>query len=227
MPPKEHKRAATSPLALLERDTRQLGRLNTLMDVIYALLVWAAIRALPKPTPEEWGSGLQLLEVLKNHAANYQITLVSIMIVLTYWIQSNALLGNLIRTDKKHAVISILQIFFLLIYTYFSILGVVFDDTASLVLQSAFLTLAGLAAIYAWSYAMKGRRLLSEALSDEEARDLRIENLAEPLAALCTIPFAWVSTTAWSLSLVIGTFLFGWLLKKHSKPAKARAVISV
>lgn len=206
-------------LAMLERETRQLTRLQTIMDVVFALLIWRIFQFLPRPSKEEWGLGKELFDILLNYAANFQIVFIGIILVLIYWGQNNTLFGNLSRTDGRHAVISLLQVFFLMIYLYFVRLGVEFEgDVSSLALQSISLALAGFAAISAWRYACKDRRLITEALSDEEIRELRIKTLPEPLAAVISIPFAWLSSEAWSLSMLAGVVLFGWLLKR-GKPA--------
>lgn len=201
--------------AMLEREARQLRRLEVLMDVLFALMVWRAIQFLPQPRPEEWKLGKELFDILLNYPANFQIVLIGTVLTLTYWGQNNLIFGNLSRTDARHASFSILQTILLLIYGYFARLGVEFEgDPSSLALQSIALALAGFMAMVGWSYAMYERRLLTDTITNEEAHELRAKVLAEPLAAVCSIPFAWVGSAAWTLAFLAGMIVFGWLLKR-------------
>jgi hypothetical protein len=90
------------------------------------------------------------------------------------------------------------------------------SDVLALFMQSVTLALAGFAGVSAWVYAMKHPDLISEAVSGEEANELKISILAEPLAAVVTVPFAFIGPGAWNLSW-LSVLLFGLLLKKRHK----------
>jgi hypothetical protein len=59
--------------------------------------------------------------------------------------------------------------------------------------------LVGLAAGAAWWWARR-KGLVREGISDEERLGVQIEAFAEPLAALVTLPFAYVGELAWNLA---------------------------
>jgi uncharacterized membrane protein len=186
--------------AKVVRERRQLGRLEMLMDVVFALVIWRVISFLPKPSREElaWNS---LGPFLLDHLEGFVGVLIGMVLVVIYWSQNNTLFGNLERTDGRHTTISISQIFFLLIYLYAIRIGADFEgDPAALALQSLTLALAGITAVAGWSYAIKNRRLISAELSEEEARGRQFGILAEPITALITLPCAFVGSVAWELA---------------------------
>jgi magnesium-transporting ATPase (P-type) len=199
--------------AILEREGRQLLRLQVLLDVIFALILWRIFQLLPNVTgPGDEASLLQALSAQRNV---YLVIFVAIVLTIVYWVQNNSLFGNLDRTDAKHATLSILQIFTLLIYLRAVRWGIdIGPTTLTLGLQSIFLALAGFLAGLGWAYARKNRRLLSDAISDEEARDQQIGILAEPISAVISLPFAWVGPWAWEVSWFVYP-LAAWLLKRH------------
>jgi len=185
----------------IERNSRQLGRLQTLLDVIFALMILQVFLILPRPTGGEMESSRDLLVFLGGFSGRYEMVIVGIMLLVIYWIQNNKAFGNLKRTDGIHAALSIFQVFFLLIYLYFVRMGVEFsNDIASFVFQSISLALVGFTAVVAWSYAIKDRRLISDSLSDRQAREMRFGFMSEPITALITIPFSWLGPLAWTLA---------------------------
>ena len=198
--------------AVLEREMRQLVRLQTIMDVIYAIILWRLFMILPRPELDEWNGGAAVIDVLLTYSGSFMVLLVGVVLVLVYWGQSNKLFGNLARTDGPHSAISILQILFLLVYLYFVGLDIRFECERSVLFrQSGSLAIAGFAAVAAWTYAGRDRRLVSELITNAEIKDLRLAILPEPVTALLTIPFVWVGrgwwTLAWLLAIPIGMLL--------------------
>jgi hypothetical protein len=66
--------------------------------------------------------------------------------------------------------------------------------------ESCAVLLMGIASSLGWSYAIKNRRLLSNEVTDKEARDLGNRIQAEPISALITIPFAFAHGILWEIS---------------------------
>jgi len=180
----------------------QLGRLRTLSDVIYALVIWRAFEIIPKPGIDgEWAS------VGAYFAENWPVfVLITIALIFTiiYWSQSNTLLGAIDRTDTKHSALSLLQLFFLLIFLYAIRVGVELEASPwNRTFESVAAALVGYSGALAWLYASKGRRLLPDEVSDQDAREFGSRILAEPLTATLTIPMAWVGPWAWELTWLI------------------------
>ncbi|MDJ0720041.1 MAG: TMEM175 family protein [Desulfobacterales bacterium] len=186
--------------AIQERETRQLKRLGTLVDAVFAIVLVVMVLALPYPSEMQW-TGASIWGFLDAHKQGLGLALIGTILVVLYWVQSNALFGNLARTDNRHTILALGQVFFLLLYLYAIGVGIDFpDDPYALALQSAMAGMVGLAAAGSWRYACHKRRLLSDRIHDDEARNLQLAFLAEPVTALITIPFAFTGRLYWDLA---------------------------
>lgn len=199
-----------------ERDQGHLRRLQTLVDVIFALMIFRVFSSLPHLTDPDTAR-IDPLVIFTEGGQEFVMFGIGFILLAIYWFQNNKTTGNLVSTDTKHAVLSLFQLFFLLLYLYSVRLDMeTHSDVLALFMQSVSLALAGFAGVAAWVYAMKHPGLISEAVSVEEAHELRIGILAEPLAAVVTIPFAFMGPAEWNLSW-LSVLLFGLLLKKRHK----------
>jgi uncharacterized membrane protein len=199
-----------------ERDATQLRRLQTLMDVVFGVLLIRVFTLLPHLTNPESGK-VDPLVIFTEGGANFIMFVIGFVLITIYWIQNNKTTGNLVSTDGKHAMLSLLQLFFLLLYLYSVRLDMETEsDVLALFMQSVSLALAGFAGVAAWVYATKHTEMVSEAVSPEEANDLKISILAEPLAAVVTIPFAFIGPGIWNLSW-LSVIVFGIFLKRRHK----------
>ncbi|UCF64883.1 MAG: hypothetical protein JSW33_03350, partial [bacterium] len=164
------------------------------------------------------GDEASLLQTLGEQRGVYVVIFVGIILTIVYWVQNNSLFGNLERTDARHAVISILQIFTLLLYLRAVRWGIdIGPTTLTLSLQSIFLALAGFLAGIGWAYARNNRRLLSEAITDDEAKQQQIGILAEPISAVISLPFAWVGPWAWEVSWFVYPLLAAILKRQRAR----------
>jgi uncharacterized membrane protein len=200
----------------IQRDEKQLRRLHTLVDVVYALIIFRLFMMLPNPDISEV-KGFDPLAIFTEGGDRFIMLIIGFILVLIYWFQSNKTTGNLEKTDGKHTVLSLLQLFFLLFYLYSVRLDLVFaSDILALFMQSVSLALAGFMGVLAWIYAAKHADLISDAVTEQEAKDIKIGILSEPLASTFTIPFAFISPLLWNLSW-LSVLVFGWFLKKRNK----------
>lgn len=189
-----------SETAKVAKERRHLDRLETLIDSIYALVIVLLVAQFPSPGEfdQEFSS---FLEFLRTHGKDLAAPLIGLLLVVVYWLQNNALFGFLERTDNKHASISIAQIFFVLFYLYTVDLLDAFPNTKTiLAMQSVAFACLGFLAVWGWTYASKDRRLIGDDLERDDIDSLHSKTLPEPLTALITLPFAFISTTAWNLS---------------------------
>lgn len=215
---------SATPSADKERGRRHLRRLEVLVDVVFALLIWDIVSTLPHPDGAELSvSGMA--QFLEGHL-DLTIVLIGVVIVLNYWAQNNALCGDLEATNSTHATLSIMQLFCLLFYAYAAGLGMQFDgDPLALAMQSFTLLLAGIFGLAAWAYAVRDGRLLADYATPEDVNALLIRSLAEPLTALITLPVAFVSAGWWELSWLIYIPL-AWFLRRRSAVLKKAFKIS-
>jgi uncharacterized membrane protein len=200
--------------AELIRGTRQLRRLEMLMDVVYALVIWRLFMLMPRP--EKIGEWRSLSSFLSSNVELYVIVGLALIIVIIYWIQNNALFGYLDRTDNLHTAISIVQIFFLLLFLYSIRVGLDFPgESHARALESVTAALVGIASIAGWRYAMKNRRLLSPEATDLKAGQISDQNLAEPIAAGITLPFAFLGPIVWEIAWLSYLPVSYWLRRRR------------
>ena len=184
----------------LQREGRELRRLETLVDAVFAIVIVVIVFDLPEP---DESIAFDLASFVAFRFESLIIAMVGVIVVMVYWFQSNLLLGNLNRTNGIHAAISLLQVFLVLAYLMTISIGIsVGNEPAVLAMQSVAAALVGFAAAAAWYYASHKRRLLTPEVGGDEVAALRLRVLAEPLTALLTLALAFVSATAWEI---------GWL----------------
>lgn len=211
--------------AMKDREMRQLFRLQTLIDVVYGITLFRIFLFLPRPEVDGFGAK-DLVKVLSESYLNYMMIVVGIFMLIVYWGQSNLQFGNLERTKTPHAVFSILQIVFLMLYFYFVRLDMQFEGAAiALQMESIFLALAGAMSVLGWRYAVKNG-LVDQSLSDEERYEVYLKLLPEPIVSLLTFPFAFVGPDVWTASwllLIPVTIIVRRIIKKMKEKAKLAA----
>lgn len=205
--------------AELERQARQLTRLETLMDVMFALMLFRVLAPLPMPSAEEdleWTAGA-LLAFLNEAGGSIVMSLIGVILIVIYWLQNNKLLGNLVRTNGNHVAFCIAQLVFLVLYAYSMEIAEFFDSPATRFMQSMALAGVGFAGFLGFRYAAKDRRLLSDNVSGEDADALKISVLPEPVTALLTIPLAYVGPWAWEIGWLVMLPIGSWLRRRHDR----------
>jgi uncharacterized membrane protein len=181
-----------------KRWVRQLFRLETLMDVVYALTIWRLFLLLPRPKENETRS---VWELFSDDTQSVLTVAIGIVIVIIYWTQNNLLFGHLERTDSKHTALSILQIFCLLLFLYSIRLGTNYDAATDLrVFESLTALLVGIPSYWAWRHAKYKGKLISPSLSKKDADAISIRILAEPITAAVTIPLAFFGPVLWEVA---------------------------
>ena len=127
---------------------------------------------------------------------------IGLAFTILYWLRSNTLMTALDRTDKVHTGISIASVFFLLLLLYMVRVSGEIAAPSRRAGESVAVALIGIAAGAAWWWARK-KGLVREGISKDERVGLQIEAFAEPLAAMATLPFAFVGELAWNLSWLL------------------------
>lgn len=187
------------------REILQLKRLETLTDVVYGIVIWRLFVLIPKPSSDQqWDS---VGAFISANLGDLVLVLIGLVVTIIYWGQSNALFGALARTDTRHTVLSILQIFSLLVFLYSLKLGIDLGASAGTrAFESGSAAVVGILGAAAWFYAIHNRRLLLPEVTVKDARELGDRVMAEPVTALITIPFAFLGAVFWEpawLSYVI------------------------
>ncbi len=103
------------------------------------------------------------------------------------------------RTDGLHTALSIASVFFLLLLLYIVRVSSEVAAPSRRAGESIAVALIGMAAGAAWWWARR-KGLVPQDISNEQRLGVQIEAFAEPLAALVTLPFAYVGELAWNLA---------------------------
>ena len=205
---------ATRRIKLEEKQKRQLLRLERLMDVVYALVIWRLFMLLPRPAieSEEYSSVAAML------GANWEVFIVILLatlITIVFWLQNNELFGYLEATDSVHTGLAIFQLLFLLFFLYAIASGLRFEATPDArVVESIAAMLLGIISYATWYYAFRKRNLISSEISKKKAEAILQRNLAEPITAAITIPAAFIGPVFWEVSWFIYPLLRFWF---HSR----------
>ena len=206
--------------AKFRRESLQLRRLARMVDVVYAIIIWRAFMLLPRPTAEQWHLE-HIGAFLSTNFGAFLVVIIGIAVTIIYWIQNNILLGNLQTTDSRHTILSILQLFFLLVFLVSLRLGIDLGaSNGTRAFESLAAALVGIAGGWGWSYAIKNHRLLLPEVTEQYAYELRDRILAEPITALITIPFAFVGPILWEISWLTYPAVV-WLVKRRRRAKKS------
>ena len=183
----------------LDTARSQLTRLATLTDVVYAVGLVLVIQWLPLPEESHSDGVVWIADLWAEYATNIVAVVIGLVFIILYWIRSNTLMTALDRTDGVHTGFSIASVFFLLLLLYVVRVSEQVAAPSRRAGESIAVALIGLAAGAAWWYARR-KGLVRKGITKDEMLAVQIEAFAEPLAALVTLPFAFVGELAWNLS---------------------------
>lgn len=157
---------------------------------------------------------------LLSHLYDSRTELLRIIIgsglALLYWNQHNGLFKHLVRTNYTHAALSLVQLFFVVLYVYFAIADPNLESKSSPALQAGSLAIAGFMSIGLWKFAAK-KGLIREGMTEEEVNQITKGNLMEPFTAVINVGLAFVGPMVWTLAWFVLPAVFTWLLKRKNK----------
>jgi uncharacterized membrane protein len=201
------------------RESLQLQRLTRIIDVVYAIVIWRIFLLLPSPTAEQLGWE-HIGTFLGANIGIFLMVIIGIAVTIIYWIQNNVLFGNLQSTDSRHSILSILQLFFLLVFLVSLRDGIELGpSTGTRALESIIAALVGIAGGWSWAYAIKNHRLLLPEVTEQYAYRLKDRILAEPITAIITLPCAFVGPIIWEISW-FSYPLVVWLVRRRRRVAR-------
>lgn len=199
-----------------EPDSIYLLRLSRFIDVVYALLFFhLIINYLPTFENMEWtNKPMGLLSHMIDNRSELLRIFIGGGLALLYWNQNNNLFKNLVKTNGTHALLSLVQLFLVVLFVYFAIADPGLETQSSPALQAACLALAGFTSIGTWLYAAK-HNLIREGMDEHGVKTIARENLMEPLTAVVNIGLAFVGPMVWTLAWFALPPVFIWVLKKR------------
>jgi len=179
---------------------KQLRRLETLTDCVYALALVQVMSWLPLPEESAAaGEGMRLLDLFSEFSGNLVAALIGLCFIIIYWLRSNELMAYLDRTDSTHTAFSIASVAALLLLVYVIRVSAEVAAPARRSAESVAVLLIGLMSAAAWAHARR-RGLVRQGVGAEESSKVRLEAYTEPIVALITLPVAYVGDVAWHLA---------------------------
>lgn len=177
---------------------RQLRRLETFLDVAYAVLFVDFIMYLPHTEDMAWTDlPYGLLSLLMDNSEDLLRLVIAVGLTLISWNLTHKLLGPLERTNPRHTLLALLQLIFVCLFLFFAIADPGLESLSSPVGQSLSLALSGFTGIAGWSYARKNG-LTRPDLTESEKGEVLGNAIIEPVTALLNTGFAFVGPGAWT-----------------------------
>jgi len=188
----------------------RLRRLETFLDVAYAVLFVYFIMYLPQTEDMAWTDlHFGLLSLLLDNSLDLLRLFIAVGLTLISWNLTHKLLGPLERTNGLHTVLVLLQLVFVCLFLFFAIADPALASASSPVGQSICLAISGFIGIAGWWYARKSgfaKAEFTEAQKDEVGRSVIIE----PVTALLNTGLGFVGPGIWTLGwFVIPLVLVG------------------
>jgi uncharacterized membrane protein len=184
---------------ILGAEALELRRLMTFTDCVYAFCLVLIIQWLPLPSESSATDGIWLFDLFREYSQNMLAVLIGLIFIVLYWIRSNHLLNHLVRSNGVHVAFCVAQVFFIVMLLYIVRVSGEIEPASARAGESTVLILTGLFGAAGWRYASK-KGLVRPDATPEEMRKVYIEAYAEPLAALLTLPLAFVGEFVWNLA---------------------------
>lgn len=197
-----------------QRWEHQLSRIETLTDVVFAVILVRTFVLLPKPSAAERSAG-DMLDFYVENLGAFAMVLIGFLVTIIYWVQSNATFGLLRRTDTRHTIFSLIQLVALLLFMYAIRMGIDYDgDTFAMVFESSTAALMGFVGWANWNYATRDRKLMHDWVTDGEILKCSLRLIPEPVTAVLTIPCAFIHPGVWGLSWFALGPVARWVTKR-------------
>jgi len=193
----------------------RLRRLETFLDVAYAVLFVQFIMYLPQTEDLAWTDlDFGLLSLLWDNAVEMLRLLIAVGLTLISWNLTHKLLGPLERTNGVHTLLVLLQLIFVCLFLFFAIADPTLGSVSSPVGQSICLAISGFIGVAGWRYARRYGFVRPE-LSETQKNDVGRSVIIEPATALLNTGLGFVGSDVWTLGwFVIPLLLIGarrWL----------------
>jgi uncharacterized membrane protein len=177
---------------------KQLRRLETFIDVAYAVLFVDFIMYLPHTEDMAWTQlPYGLLSLLIDDSANLLRLIIAVGLTLISWNLTHKLLGPLDRTNPRHTLLALLQLIFVCLFLFFAVADPALESLSSPVGQCLSLALSGFIGIAGWAYARKNGLVRAD-FSETDSHAVLRNAIIEPVTALLNTGFAFVGPGAWT-----------------------------
>ena len=182
---------------------KRLRRLQTFLDVAYAVLFVDFIQYLPHTEDMAWEElPYGLLSLLIDNSIDLLRLIIAVGLTLISWNLTHKLLGPLTRTNPGHTLLVLLQLLFVCMFLFFAVADPTLQSLSSPVGQSLCLASSGFIGLTGFAYAQK-KGFVDPELSNAQKAEVARNASIEPTTALLNTTLAFVGPGAWTL---------GWFL---------------
>jgi len=197
------------------RGVKLLRRLETFLDVAYALLFIQILDLLPRteeldPTSDSFG----ILRVFMDRPTDMLRVVIGLGLVIIYWGLSHHFTGALVRSDSKHATLVLMQLLSVCFFIYFAIADPNLEGgPSSPALQAVALLVAGVFGILGYRGARK-RGFVDSRHPEKERDEILVRGCVEPVTAVIQIGTAFINPLVWTLGWFVLPLPVKWVLGK-------------
>ena len=203
---------------------KRLRRLETFLDVVYAVLFVNFIYYLPQEAEEDlaWlDLPFELFSLLLDRSVELMRLLIGVGLLLLSWNLTHKLLGPLERTNVMHTVLTQLQLIFVCLFLFFAVADPTLQSVSSPVGQSICLALSGFIGMAGWWYARQNGLVKAE-VTNAQKDDVGKSIIIEPVTALLNTGLGFLGPGIWTLGWFVIPLVLVTLFKKGRFGAKLR-----
>ena len=176
-----------------------LRRLETFLDVAYAVLFVYFITYLPLTEDMKWiNLEFGLLSLLWDNSLDLLRISIGVSLTMISWNFTHKLLGPLERTNWLHTLLTFLQLIFVCLFLFFATADPELVSISSLVGQSICLAISGFIGIAGWQYARMSGFTKAE-FSKSQKDGVVSSTILEPTTALLNTGLGFVGPGIWTL----------------------------
>ena len=178
---------------------KRLRRLETFIDIVYAVLFVRFIMYLPETEDMAWTDlPFGILSLLLDNSLELMRLFIAVSLTLISWNLTHKLLGPLERSNAVHTLLALLQLFFVCLFLFFASADPAAGSVSSRVGQCICLAISGFIGIASWSYARKNGFAKAE-LTEVQKDDVGRSVIIEPVTALLNTGLGFVGVGTWTL----------------------------
>ncbi len=192
-----------------------LRRLETFLDVSYALLFMEMLRQLPRTEEfDPTGDAFGILRIFIDRPTDMLRVIIGVGLVIMYWGLSHHFTGPLVRSDSKHATLVLMQLLSVCFFIYFAIADPNLEGGfSSPALQALALVIAGAFGIGGYQYARR-KGLVDARFSEADREAILFRGCVEPVTAILQVGTAFLGPLIWTLGWFLLPIPVKWLLTK-------------
>jgi uncharacterized membrane protein len=161
------------------------NRLETFSDGVFAIAITLLVLEIAVP-PQGTSLGVELLGLWPSYVAY----LISFLVIGAIWMNHHAMFRHIVRTDGTLMLLNLLNLMLVAFLAAAFTHGA--DESLAAAVYGGTLAVLGLFVVAVWEYASRDHRLISDALTTDQARAIGRRYLLGPVGYAVATGFALV-----------------------------------